>query len=127
MYAESYILARLTNRNVDKDISSMRTGGNIDKDVSSTWKDMDVDRYDSGRWKLNPEEVCDRLEGLGLSQNDLAREVGVSSGYLSRLMNGTRCPSARTCRLLEGGTRLPGLRRPVHPGALSRSCLKDLN
>ena len=101
MYAESYILARLTNRNVDKDISSMRTGGNIDKDVSSTWKDMGIDRYDFGRWKLNPGEVWDRLEGLDLSQNDLARKVGVSSGYLSRLMNGTRCPSARTCRLLE--------------------------
>ena len=46
--------------------------------------------------KLNSRAVWDHLERLGLSQNDLARRAGISSGYLSRLMNGTRSPSART-------------------------------
>ena len=101
MYAESYSLAMLDNRDVDKDISSMRAGRDIDKDAPSMWKDIDIDKYSFGRWKLNPREVWDRLERLGLSQNDLARQAGVSSGYLSRLMNGTRCPSARTCHRLE--------------------------
>ena len=108
MYAGSYILARLDNRNVDKAIPSMRTGRNTDKDVPSMWKNMDVDKYSFGRWKLNPREVWHRLERLGLSQNDLARRAGVSSGYLSRLMNRTRCPSARTCRRLEEALGCPG-------------------
>ena len=52
--------------------------------------------YRGAEVKLNSRAVWDRLARLGLSQNDLARRAGVSSGYLSRLMNGTRCPSART-------------------------------
>ena len=99
MYTESYILAMFNNRDVDKDISSIQTGRNIDTDVSSMRKD--IDNFGFGSWKLNPREVWDRLERFGMSQNDLAREAGLSSGYLSRLMNGTRFPSARTCRRLE--------------------------
>ena len=43
--------------------------------------------------KLRAEAVWDRLNRLNMSQNDLARLLGVSSGHLSRLINGRRCPS----------------------------------
>jgi len=33
-----------------------------------------------------------------LSQNDLARELGISSGYMSQLLCGTRYPSPRLRR-----------------------------
>ena len=37
--------------------------------------------------------VWDLLNRRNLSQNELARLLGVSSGHLSRLVNGRRCPS----------------------------------
>ncbi len=45
--------------------------------------------------RLKAGAVWDRLNRLNMTQNDLARLVGVSSGYLSRLINGRRCPSPR--------------------------------
>ena len=47
-----------------------------------------------------------------MTQNELARLVGTSSGYLSQLMSGTRCPSAdMRKRLIEalGVTRFEDL------------------
>ncbi|MYC38734.1 MAG: helix-turn-helix transcriptional regulator, partial [Chloroflexi bacterium] len=37
---------------------------------------------------------------LNLTQNELARRIGRSSGYLSQLINGERFPSAETRRRL---------------------------
>ena len=50
---------------------------------------------------LSARAVWDRLDRLHMSQNDLARLAGVTSGYLSRLMNGRRCPSPRMRRRLQ--------------------------
>ena len=48
------------------------------------------------RVRLNDRAVWDRLNLLHLSQNELARRVGLTSGYLSQLINGRKHPSPRT-------------------------------
>ena len=51
---------------------------------------------------LNTQALWDRLALLGRSQNWLAREVGISPGYLSVLVNTGRAPSGRIrCRMQE--------------------------
>ena len=42
---------------------------------------------------VKAEAVWDRLNRLNMTQNDLARKLDISSGHLSRLINGRRCPS----------------------------------
>ena len=44
--------------------------------------------------------VWELLNRRNLSQNELARQLGVSSGHLSRLVNGRRCPSPSMRRRL---------------------------
>ena len=46
--------------------------------------------------KLKAEAVWELLNRLNINQNDLARLAGITSGYLSLLMSGKRCPSV-TC------------------------------
>ena len=46
--------------------------------------------------------VWDRMDALGISQNEAARRAGISSGHLSQIMNGQRSPSARVLRGLHG-------------------------
>ena len=53
------------------------------------------------RVRLNPYAVWDRLNRTNRSQNDLARQMGISSGYLSQLITGQRCPSPRMRRRLQ--------------------------
>ena len=55
------------------------------------------------RVRLKAEAVWELLNRLNLSQNELARRIGRSSGYLSQLINGERCPSAETRRRLMDG------------------------
>lgn len=43
--------------------------------------------------KVNRRVVWDRMTRLNMTQNDMARRVGISSAYLSRLINGKRNPS----------------------------------
>lgn len=43
--------------------------------------------------RINPERVWELLNRLNMSQNQLARLCGVSSGYLSQMISGTRFPS----------------------------------
>ena len=50
---------------------------------------------------LKPEPLWERLAVLGRSQNWLAREAGISPGYLSMLVNGKRSPSGRLRRRLQ--------------------------
>ena len=59
--------------------------------------------------RLDTAALWDRLELLDRSQNWLAREAGMSQGYLSRLVNEGRAPSE--------GIRLPDARSP-RPGRL---------
>ena len=50
---------------------------------------------------LKTRALWDRLELLGRSQNWLAREVGISRGYLSTLVNEGRAPSGRIRRRMQ--------------------------
>ena len=52
------------------------------------------------RVRLRAEAVWELLNRLNLTQNELARRIGRSSGYLSQLINGERCPSPETRRRL---------------------------
>ena len=47
----------------------------------------------SHRVKLNPNSVWKVMHRRNVSQNELAKLAGISSGYLSQLMRGKRCPS----------------------------------
>ena len=59
-------------------------------------------RQSAARVKLKPEAVRRRLLRLNRSQNEVARRVGITSGYLSQMMKGTRCPSAEVLvRLMD--------------------------
>ena len=46
--------------------------------------------------------IWDRMDELGISQNEAARRAGISSGHLSQIINGQRSPSARVLRSLHG-------------------------
>ena len=50
---------------------------------------------------LKTTALWDRLELLGRSQNWLARETGISRGYLSTLINEGRAPSGRIRRRMQ--------------------------
>ena len=61
---------------------------------------FDESRGPSGRGgrtvvRLNTVAFWERLALLNRSQNWLAREIGVSPGYISMLVNGERAPSGR--------------------------------
>ena len=58
-------------------------------------------RRPASRVRLKQRCVWDRLDQLKLSQNELARTVGITSGYLSQLMSGSRCPSAEMRQRLQ--------------------------
>ena len=49
---------------------------------------------------LRAETVWDRLNRLNMTQNELAGLLEISSGHLSRLVNGRRCPSPSMRRRL---------------------------
>ena len=49
---------------------------------------------------LRAEAVWERLSRLNMSQNELADLLGISSSHLSRLINGSRCPSPSMRRRL---------------------------
>ena len=51
--------------------------------------------------RLNAAALWRRLSLLGRSQNWLAREIGISPGYMSMLANGERSPSGRICRRMQ--------------------------
>ena len=50
---------------------------------------------------LNRQALWARLDILGRSQNWLARETGISRGYLSTLINQGRAPSGRIRRRMQ--------------------------
>ena len=48
------------------------------------------------RVRLKAEVVWELLNRLNLTQNELARRIGRSSGFMSQLINGERFPSGET-------------------------------
>ncbi len=63
--------------------------------------------------------IWQRMDELDVSQNEVARRAGISSGHLSQIMNGQRSPSAVVLRKLHGALfqRTQGKER-VMPAAL---------
>ena len=53
------------------------------------------------RVTLKPDPVWAFLEKRGISQNELARLVGISSGYFSQLMSGAAHPSPEVRERLQ--------------------------
>ena len=51
--------------------------------------------------RLNARALWDRLDLLNRSQGWLAREIGISPGYLSMLVNQGRAPSGRVRRRMQ--------------------------
>ena len=58
-------------------------------------------RQTPSRVLLNPAAVWRLLDGRDMFQNELARLIGISPGYMSQLMGGTRSPSARLRRRIQ--------------------------
>ncbi len=50
---------------------------------------------------IDPRVLWERMDAHGISQNEVARRVGISTGYLSQVMNGQRKPSAKVLRRLH--------------------------
>ena len=50
------------------------------------------------RVRVNPRSLWDAIARQNISQNELARRLGITSGYMSQLVCGTRCPSPRLRR-----------------------------
>ena len=46
--------------------------------------------------------VWDQMDALGVSQNEIARQAGISSSHLSQIMNGRRSPSPGVLKSLHG-------------------------
>ena len=53
------------------------------------------------RVTLKPDPVWAFLEERDISQNELARRAGISSGYLSQLMSGSAHPSPEVRRRFQ--------------------------
>ena len=53
------------------------------------------------RARLNAVAFWDLLHRLNMTKNELADLTGLSTGYLSQLLNGKRYPSAATRRRLQ--------------------------
>ena len=51
---------------------------------------------------IDRQVVWERMDELDVSQNEVARRAGISSGHLSQIMNGARNPSAVVLRKLHG-------------------------
>ena len=57
--------------------------------------------------RLKTQALWRRLELLGRSQNWLARQAGLSPGYLSTLLNAERAPSGRIRRRIQKALGVP--------------------
>ena len=64
------------------------------------------------RVKLRPGPVWELITQRNMSQNELASQAGISSGYLSQLISGRKSPSPEVRRRLQA--------------ALEISCFEDL-
>ena len=57
--------------------------------------------------RLKTQALWNRLELLGRSQNWLARQAGMSPGYLSTLLKEERAPSGRIRRRIQKALGVP--------------------
>ena len=64
---------------------------------------------------VDPRALWDRMDAHGLSQNEVARLAGISSGHLSQIMNGQRTPSGRVLAKLHGVLFQPAAAELVVP------------
>ena len=64
-------------------------------------KRRDARGVQDGPFRLDAAALWKRLSLLNRSQNWLAREVGISPGYLSTLVNEGRAPSGRIRRRMQ--------------------------
>ena len=64
---------------------------------------------------VDPRALWDRMDAHGLSQNEVARLAGISSGHLSQIMNGQRTPSGRVLAKLHGVLFRPSAAELVVP------------
>ena len=53
------------------------------------------------RVRLNPQAAWEHLSRLDMTQNELARAAGISTGHMSLLMNDRRSPSPGVRRRLR--------------------------
>ncbi len=51
---------------------------------------------------VDPQVLWDRMNAHGISQNEVARRVGISSSHLSQIMNGKASPSASVLSEMHG-------------------------
>ena len=51
---------------------------------------------------VDHQAVWDRMNAHGISQNEVARRAGISSGHLSQIMSGSRSPSPGVLKKLHG-------------------------
>ena len=54
----------------------------------------------SGRADVNIQALWDRMNAHGISQNEVARQAGISSAHMSSIMSGQRSPSPAVLRKL---------------------------
>ena len=52
------------------------------------------------RVRLDQRQAWARMNVLNLTQNDLARLIGRTSGYVSQMFSGERCPAPETRKRL---------------------------
>ncbi len=64
---------------------------------------------------VDPRALWDRMEAHGYTQNEVARLAGISSGYLSQVMNGQRTPSGEVLGKLHGVLFRPAAAELVVP------------
>ena len=67
------------------------------------------------RPSVNPRALWDRMEAHRISQNETARRAGISSAYLSEIMNGRRTPSGEVLAKLHGVLFRPSAAELVVP------------
>ncbi len=56
---------------------------------------------------IDRQVIWEQMDNIGVSQNEVARRAGISSGHLSQIMNGQRNPSAVVLRKLHGALFQP--------------------
>ena len=64
---------------------------------------------------VDPGVLWERMDAHGISQNEAARRAGVSSSYLSQVMNGQRIPSGTVLRRLHDALFAPSPAELVAP------------
>jgi len=60
------------------------------------------------RMNLKTDSVAMRLVRRGTTQNAFAREVGVTSGFMSQMLSGMRCPGPATRRKIMAAPSMKG-------------------